>query len=221
MMSNPILSGGPLRIVLVDDHTFMRAGTRRILEDEPDFQIVGEAGTGSDALRLADELEPDIVILDIGLPDMDGIHVCSAVRRQRPSQRIVVLTGHAGEALIRTLCSMGVEGYFLKSAGPQELVEGIRAVGRGGRAYCAEARHAIADRGTEAVERPTRKELAVVRALALGLRNRDVASQLQMSVHTVEFHIRNVFTKLGVSTRTEVITRARQLGWLDTQDPLC
>jgi DNA-binding NarL/FixJ family response regulator len=221
MTSVPMLSGGPLRLLLVDDHTFMRAGTRRILEDEPDFLVVGESGAGADALDQAAHVNPDVVILDIGLPDMDGIQVCDALRRRRPSQRIVVLTGHSGEALVRALHRMGVEGYFLKSAGPRELVEGIRTVAKGGRAYCDEARRAIAERDADGGQKPTRKELAVVRALGQGLRNRDIAEELQMSVNTVEFHIRNLFAKLGASTRTEVVTRARQLGWLDSLDSLC
>ena len=217
MTSVPILSGGPLRLLLVDDHTFMRAGTRRILEDEPDFLVVGEAGAGADALAKAAGADPDVVILDIGLPDMDGVRLCDVLRQQRPGQRVVVLTGHTGEALVRTLHRMGVEGYFLKSAGPSELVEGIRVVAQGGRAYCPEARRAIAERETGATQKPTRKELAVVRALEQGQRNREIADALQLSVNTVEFHIRNLFAKLGASTRTEVVVRARQLGWLDSQ----
>src|SRR5262245_15256680 len=144
LTSNSVASGETLRILLVDDHTFLRAGTRRILEDEPDIEVVGEAGTGNEALREAELVEPDVVVLDIGLPDMSGIAVCQALRRQRPEQRILILTGHNVAALIGTLHELGVDGYFLKSAAPQELVAGIRAVCRGEQAYCEEALRAVA-----------------------------------------------------------------------------
>jgi len=212
---------GRLRVLLVDDHTFLRAGTRRILEDEPDFEVVGEAGDGEEALRLAEAADPDVVVLDIGLPGMDGIKVCSALRTWRPEQRIVVLTGHTADVLVQTLHRLGVEGYYLKSAAPQDLVAGIRIVGNGGRAYCDEARRVI--EGEEADGRPrlTRKEAEVLRALERGLKNREIADELQMSVNTVEFHVRNLFLKLGASSRTEVIARGRQLRWLDTHEAPC
>jgi two-component system NarL family response regulator len=216
-----VTGGRPLRILLVDDHAFLRAGTRRILEDEPDLEVVGEAGTGSEALGQLDLADPDIVLLDIGLPDMNGIALCQALRRQRPEQRIVVLTGYNGEILVRTLYEMGVDGYFLKTAAPQELVAGIRAVCQGERAYCSEALRIMAQSERAGAERPTHKELEVVRALAQGLKNRDIADRLQLSENTVEYHIRRLFSKLGASSRTEVIVRAQQLGWLDTQEPLC
>src|SRR5689334_9727874 len=143
MGSQFALAGGPIRILLVDDHTVMRAGTRRILDDEADLRVIGEAGEGAEALAAAEHADPDVVVLDLGLPDMDGIELCGALRERRPHQRIVVLTGHTGEALVRTLHRMGVEGYYLKSAGPHELVDGIRTVSRRGAAYCSEARRVL------------------------------------------------------------------------------
>jgi len=221
LTSSRAASGETLRILLVDDHTFLRAGTRRILEDEPDLKVVGEAGAGSEALRQAKLAEPDVVLLDIGLPDMSGIAVCQALRRQRPEQRILILTGHNVAALVGTLYELGVDGYFLKSAAPQELVAGIRAVCRGERAYCDEALRVVTQSKRGRAERPTHKELEVVRALAQGLKNREIADRLQLSENTVEYHIRRLFAKLGASSRTEVILRAQQFGWLDTQEPLC
>jgi DNA-binding NarL/FixJ family response regulator len=212
---------GRVRILLVDDHTFLRAGTRRILEDESDFEVVGEAGDGEEALDLAQATNPDVVVLDIGLPGMDGIRVCSALRARRPEQRVVVLTGHTADVLVQTLHRLGVEGYYLKSAAPQDLVAGIRIVGNGGRAYCAEARRVIEGEEEEGRSRLTHKEAEVLRALERGLKNREIADELQMSVNTVEFHVRNLFLKLGASSRTEVIARGRQLRWLDTHEAPC
>lgn len=211
----------PVRILLADDHTVMRAGTRRILEDEQDFQVVGEASDGEEAIRLTAELLPDVVLLDIAMPNMDGITACRLMRREWPAVRILVLTGHNNQALIRSIRTLGVHGYLLKSAGPRELVDGIRAIAHGAHLLDGEAAPALADQQATQVEPPTRKEIEVLRAVALGLRNRDIADELHLSVNTVEFHLRNIFTKLAASTRAEALHRARQLGWLDSADTLC
>ena len=216
-------AGSPrvIRILLVDDHTVMRAGTRRILEDEPDFVVIGEAGDGSEALLLADDALPDIVVLDVGMPNMDGIQTCRAMRSRWPELRILILTGHDNDALVRTLHRMGVEGYLLKSAGPQELIGAIRGVARGQRAYGVEPASALAHQEARIGPYPTPKEREVLVAVAGGKRNREIADALHLSINTVEFHLRNIFTKLGASSRADALARARRHGWLDTPDLLC
>lgn len=214
-------SAGAIRILLVDDHTVMRAGTRRILDDEPDFVVVGEAGDGGEALLLAEEALPDIVVLDVGMPNMDGIQTCRAMRAQWPALHILILTGHDNDALVRTLHRMGVEGYLLKSAGPHELIGAIREVARGQQAYGEEPASALAQPDTQSGPHPTPKELEVLLAVASGQRNREIAQQLHLSVNTIEFHLRNIFIKLGATSRADAVARARRRGWLDTQDLLC
>ena len=130
-------------ILLVDDHTFFRAGTRRILEDQPDFRVVGEAGSGAEALDLLERCDPEVMVLDVNLPEMGGIAVCEAVRKARPALSIVILTGHNGEALMRALNKLGVRGYFLKSTNPEEFIAGLRKVCQGERAFCKEAQGVI------------------------------------------------------------------------------
>lgn len=214
--------GQPLiRIVLADDHTVMRAGTRRILEDEPDLVVVGEAGNGEEALRLAANELPDIVLLDIAMPDMDGIKACRELRAHWPDVRVLVLTGHDNDALLRTFHRLGAHGYLLKSAGPHELVSAIREVFRGGRVFTGgEAALAEAQQVPD-VLRPTRKELEVLALVARGRKNREVAEALHLSVNTVEYHLRNLFAKLGASSRADALMRAQRLGWLDSSDLLC
>lgn len=210
-----------IRLLLVDDHTVMRAGTRRILEDEPDFMVVGEAGDGDEALRLADEVDADIMLLDVSMPTLDGVSACRQLRVQHPELRICVLTGHDSDTFVRALDRLGVDGYLLKSAGPDELVSAIRGVACGERVFCEPATRVL--EGREADERvaPTAKELAVLQAVAQGMRNRDIAQELGMSVNTVEFHLKNLFTKLQATSRADAIMRAQRRGWLDMTEALC
>ena len=210
-----------IRIVLVDDHTVMRAGTRRILEDEADFRVVGEAADGEEALRLARVHTPDVVVLDIALPGMDGVKVCQELRAEHPGMRILILTGHDNAALVRTLHTFGAAGYLLKSAAPHELVASIRAVHRGLPAYGEHARSVLAELAPGDPLHPTRKEIEVLRLVASGKKNREVAEELHLSVNTVEYHLRNLFTKLGASSRTDALMRAQRSGWLDSRDALC
>lgn len=219
--TNRTVRSRAIRILLVDDHTVMRAGTRRILEDEPDIVVVGEAGDGGDALLQAEDALPDVVVLDVGMPNMDGIQTCRAMRARWPDVRILILTGHDNDALVRTLHRLGVEGYLLKSAGPQELIGAIRRVARGQQAYGAEPASALAHLEARGGPYPTPKEREVLAAVAGGKRNREVAEELHLSVNTVEFHLRNIFAKLGATSRADAIARARRHGWLDTPDLLC
>lgn len=219
--NGPAHGQAPIRILLADDHTVMRAGTRRILEDEPDLVVVGEAGDGDEALRLAEDDLPDIVLLDIAMPRMDGIKTCQQLRARWPEMRILVLTGHDNDTLVRTFHRMGAHGYLLKSAGPHELVSAIREVCQGPAVFAGEQPHAAQDDPLMEVSRPTRKELEVLTLVARGRKNREVATELHLSVNTVEYHLRNLFVKLGASSRADALMRAQRLGWLDSHDLLC
>ena len=205
-----------IRIVLADDHTVMRAGTRRILEDEDDFVVVGEAGDGLEALALAEIATPDVIVLDIGMPHLDGIKTCQQIRSRWPQLHILILTGHDNAALVRSLHQLGVEGYLLKSASAHELVEAIRAIAYGKEAYGEDAVRALAAQNAAVdLQLPTRKELEVIHAVARGLKNREIADELNMSVNTVEYHLRHIFAKLSANTRADALMKAQSLGWLD------
>lgn len=202
-----------IRILLVDDHAVMRAGTRRFLEDEHDFLVVGEAADGDEALELAERIEADVVLLDINLPRVDGVKTARLLRQRKPGWRIVILTGYNSEAALHALYRLGVDGYLMKTSSDVELVAAIRSVMRGDRV--------LSQSSAQGLSMPTSKEMDVLRALARGLKNKDIADELSVSVHTVEYHIHNLFLKLNASSRADALMRAQRLGLLDMADPLC
>lgn len=207
-----------IRVLLVDDHTVMRAGTRRILEDEPDIEVVGEASDGAEALRLTDTLAPDVVALDIGMPGMDGIRMCQALRDREQAPRVLVLTGHDKEVYVRALHQLGVRGYLLKSAGPDELVQAIRSVYAGREVFSSSIARFLSHGRTPGEPRLTRKEREMLTAVALGRKNLEIAQEHSITLNTVEFHMRNLFAKLGASSRADAVMRAQRLGWIDLPD---
>lgn len=209
-----------IRILLVDDHAVMRAGTRRFLEDERDFLIVGEAADGDEALALADTIEADVVLLDINLPRVDGVKTAKLLRQRKPDWRILILTGYNSEAARHALHRLGVDGYLMKTSSDVELVAAIRSVMQGAKVLHSLEAAARDEQGAE-ISMPTLKEMEVLRALARGLKNRDIADDLNVSVHTVEYHIHNLFLKLNASSRADVLMRAQRMGWLDMTEPLC
>jgi DNA-binding NarL/FixJ family response regulator len=207
----------PIRILLVDDHTVMRDGTRRILEDEPDIVVVGEAGDGQEALDLVGECAPDIVVLDLGMPKLDGFKTCQALREQWPEVRILVLTGYDGDSYVRTLHRLGAEGYLRKSASKRELIGALRAIDKGQSVYGEEVSRALkADEHRQNVEL-TRKERQILEMMADGRKNREISETLHVTENTVEFHVSNVLSKLHAVSRVEAVIQAQRLGWLDSQ----
>lgn len=218
--SEQVAGQRPIRILLVDDHAVMRAGTRRFLEDERDFLIVGEAADGDEALALADTIEADVVLLDINLPRVDGVKTAKLLRKRKPDWRILILTGYNSEAARHALHRLGVDGYLMKTSSDVELVAAIRSVMQGAKVLHSLEAAARDEQGAE-ISMPTLKEMEVLRALARGLKNRDIADELNVSVHTVEYHIHNLFLKLNASSRADVLMRAQRMGWLDMTEPLC
>lgn len=204
-----------IRVVLVDDHKVMRAGARRILEDEPDIEVVGEASDGVEALELTDALEPDVIALDIGMPGMDGIRMCRVLRERSHAPRILILTGHDKEGYVRALRKLGVQGYLLKSAGPEELVDAIRSVYAGREVFSSSIVRFLRASDADVIPELTRKEHDVLVAVAQGLKNQEIADQQVITLNTVEFHMRNLMTKLGATSRGDAVQRAQRLGWID------
>ncbi len=207
-----------IRVLLVDDHLVTRAGARRILEDAPDIEVVGEAGDGIEALKQVDLIHPDIVALDIDMPGMDGIKTCQALLSRDAAPRVLALTGHDKDAFIREMTRLGVHGYLLKSAGPDELIKAVRDIFAGGAAFSSEVSEKLRRVAHDPRPNVTAKERAVLREVALGLKNQEIASKLSISLNTVEFHMRNLLDKLGASSRADALMRAQRLGWIDVPD---
>jgi DNA-binding NarL/FixJ family response regulator len=209
-----------IRILLVDDHTVLRAGTRRILEDEPDLRVVGEAADGETATALAGSLQPDVIILDISMPGRDGIAAFDELRRVAPAARVLILTVHDRQAYVRAFHRMGAAGYLLKSAGPSELIYAIRRIHQGESVYGLPLVSQKSHPDGLSTE-PTTRELEVIREVARGRTNREVAEALHLGESTIEYHLRNAYAKLNATSRADAVLSAQRLGWLDSSEPLC
>ncbi|MFZ5852591.1 MAG: response regulator [Actinomycetota bacterium] len=209
------------RVGLCDDHALVRGGLRRILDDEPDLQVVGEAGTAAEAVRLATEARPDVLVMDIGLPGVNGLEGARRVVQASPGTRVLMLTVHDDVAYLRQAFEAGAHGYLLKEAADVDLVAAVRAVAAGGQyvhptlgaaLLAAEQTmgHRMAGPGGELSERETQ----VLARIALGYTNAEIARELYLSVRTVETHRAHVHQKLGARTRAELVRFAREAGLL-------
>jgi len=208
-----------IKILIVDDHQLVREGFKRILEEEKDFQVVGTAADGKSAIDMAKSTHPDVVLLDVAMPDMDGVEVTKRLLKKgvKTSLRVIILTMYADEHYAARLLRMGASGYIVKDSAPAELAEAIRTIHGGGRFISASLREALAIRFVEGLgEEPqdvlTNREFQVVRRLAMGATNREIAQELQISVKTVDAHRLNLLAKLGLRNNSELTRFAIQQG---------
>jgi two-component system response regulator NreC len=215
------------RIVLADDHAILRAGLKSLLNAQPDIQVVGEADTAEQAVRVAQETQPDLVLMDISMGDMGGIAATRQVLRACPATRVLMLTMHDDAAYVQQALDAGAVGYVLKRAADSELLAAIRAVQRGEAfLYPSVAKTLIDDyvrmkktgettaRAAEEVLSP--RERQVLSLIAQGYTNQEIAERLTLSVKTVETHKARIQEKLGLRTRSELVRYAMQKGWLGT-----
>jgi DNA-binding NarL/FixJ family response regulator len=208
-------AGGRIRILLADDHAITREGTRRLLELEADFQVVAEAADGREAVDLTRRHRPDVLILDVSMPVLSGIQVAHTVREELPDTRIVVLTGYDNDQYALALLRLGVSGYLSKAASSRELVGALRRVYAGETCFQPGVAGLVRPEGMVGAEETlTPRELEVLRLVAEGQRNREIAKCLVVSERTIQFHLSQLFAKLDASSRTEVVHRARQRGWI-------
>lgn len=212
----------PIRILIADDHGLLRAGLRALLNAEPDLQVVDEAADGPAALSMIQKLRPDVVLLDIGLPGLSGIEVTRRLQKTLPKIRVLILTVHEDESLLREAIRAGAAGYIVKRAVESELIDAIRAVWRGNQYVHPAMTHALLRDlappppcDEPPVEQLTPREIGVLRLLAQGYTNRQVAETLHLSVRTVESHRSNLTSKLGMHSRLELIRYAQEHGLLD------
>jgi DNA-binding NarL/FixJ family response regulator len=213
-----------LRVVLADDHAILREGVRLVLEAQPDIAVVGEAGTGEEALALARALRPDVVVMDIAMPGLNGLEATRRLRAELPAVQVVVLTMHADEEYVRQVVQAGAAAYVLKQAAAQELVRALRAV-RAGEAYLhpAVTRALISDYrrrvdDTGPADGLTPREREVLRLVARGASNRAIANDLGISVKTVEAHRANLMAKLAMHDRTELVRYAIRTGLISANE---
>lgn len=216
----------PIRILIADDHDIVRSGLRMMLMAEDDMEIVGEASSGREAVALALELAPDVVVMDVQMPDMNGIEATRLIRAEQPACAVLALTIHEGEQYFFQMLAAGAMGYVPKRAAPDDLVRAIRIV-RTGQVFLYPsmastlvadylARMESGDVETNG-EGLTPRELEVLTLIAEGLTNRDIAEQLTISVRTVERHRENIMNKLNLHSRIELVKYAIRKGLIDLE----
>ena len=214
----------PLRVLLAEDHAVVREGTREILERDPEMLVVGEAADGAEAVALAARLAPDVVLLDLSLPVLNGIEATRKIRASECAPRVLILSAYDDEDYVVAAIEAGANGYLLKTAHATDVIAAIRAVATGQVVlHPGVARHIMA-RATDGAtpDALTAREIEVLRLAARGNRTRDIATQLSVATRTVEAHFTSIFNKLGVSTRSEAIVHAASRGWvsLERKHPL-
>ena len=205
-----------LRLVLVDDHQVVRLGLRALLEGEDDITVVGEAGTAAEAIEVVSRIQPDIVLMDIRLPDQSGIAACQQVRQRWPTVQVLMLTSFADEDLVLEAISAGAAGYVLKQLGNDDLLRAVRAVGRGDavldptvtRQLLARVRRAEHEAHGAAFHDLSERELAVLALVAEGKTNAEIAEALILSEKTVRNHVSTILEKLDLTNRIEAATYA-------------
>jgi two-component system, NarL family, response regulator LiaR len=202
-----------IRVVIADDHNVVRKGIRDLLSDEDDIAVVGEARNGHEAVDLATALQPDVVVMDIAMPELTGVEATRQIRTQAPDVRVLVLTAYDDDPYIYSLLDAGATGYILKTAESREIVRAVRATAAGQSALDP----AVAPRLIARLTKPaaggdtlTERELDVLRLAARGHTNKQIGAELAISDRTVQNHLANIYAKLGVASRTEAVTAALQ-----------
>jgi DNA-binding NarL/FixJ family response regulator len=212
---------GQLRILLADDHTVVRQGLRKVLEDRPDWVVVAEAGNGRDAVRHAEELKPDVAILDLAMPLLNGIEATRQIVKRSPSTRVLVLTMHADEAYVNQILKAGATGYLLKDSADVDLIQAVGAVSQGKSFFSpAVARlmlddyvRQLADKGiTDRYESLSDREREIFQLIAEGKANKEIAVILSISPSTVETHRARIMEKLDLHSAAEIVLYAVRRG---------
>lgn len=212
-----------IRILIVDDHHVVRHGLRQLLEREPDMEVVGEAGSGTEAVRVATEQQPDVVLLDVKLDDLDGPEVCRRIGAAAPGTAVVMLTSYLQDAVILRSLAAGAKGYLIKDVELHEVKRTIRAVHRGHSVLDPKVASrviakAMAPGGKatngKAVSQVALSEtdLAILRHLAKGLTNKEIGAQVHLSAYTIKDHLEKIGTALAVRSRTEIVAEALRAG---------
>ncbi len=216
-----------LRVLLADDHQIVREGLRRMIESQPDMRVVGEAANGKEVLTQAKALEPDVVVMDLSMPELNGLQATERLAAELPTVKVVALTAHEDECYLRQLCKVGASGYVLKRSAGEELIKAIGTVARGGvyyeatlasKALARQAGNAVVPGQPDAAELSDR-EREVLTLLAWGYSNKEIAGELRLSVKTIETYRVRLSEKLQLQSRTEIVQYALRQGWLSEAFP--
>lgn len=210
----------PIRIVLVDDHALVRQGFRRILEDDPDLQVAGEAGNGLDAIALVKKTDPDVVVMDMAMPEMNGLHATMELVKQRPGTKVLILSMYSDEQYVRNALDAGAKGYILKNAIENDLVRAVKAVAAGEQYLSPELSGVLIraiktgafEKAVDPYDKLTQREKQVLQLIAHGKSNKEIAVLLDLSVNTVAVHRANLMSALGVHKTAELVLFAVKKG---------
>ena len=211
-----------ISILLAEDHKIVREGTRQLLEQSTDMKVVGEASDGLEAVRMAAVIQPDVIVMDVRLPRLNGIEATRTITTRFPNIKVLILSAYDDDSYVFPLLQAGASGYLLKTASGAELADAIRLVVAGQTALSPRISSKIVNRlgGRQAYrtnnmpEGLTEREMDVLRAAAHGNANKVIAAKLGISVQTVQVHLRNIFGKLGVGSRSEAVASGIKYGWI-------
>ncbi|AEF23921.1 response regulator [Pseudomonas fulva] len=201
-----------IRIALVDDHILVREGIRTLLSMVEHFEIAGEAGSGSEALELVAREQPDILLMDIGLKDINGLELTGIIKKRHPATKVLILSMYDNQEYVSSSLRMGASGYVLKEAPSQDIISAIDVLAVGGRFYSGDVAHKLAQEETEEGEL-TPRERQVLLMMAQGLNNKAMARELAISVRTVETYRLNIRRKLDIEKPADLVKRAMEYGW--------
>lgn len=214
-----------IRILIADDHTIARKGTRQILEQESTFLVVGEAVNGEEAINLVSSLRPDVAIVDISMPILNGIDVTKRIKEINPSTAVLILSNYDNDEFIFALLEAGAAGYLLKDVDGQDIINAVKALHRGESVLHPVITRKVINRFLPILSKRKEiskvlgdREMEVLQLASKAFSNREIADSMGLSLHTVEAHLRNIFKKLQVGSRTEAILFALKQGWINVKD---
>ena len=212
-----------IRVLIAEDHETVREGLKLIIDTQPDMQTIGEAGNGRDAVRLAKELAPDVLLMDVSMPELNGLKAAAQLKRVAPDIKILTLTRHTDQAYLQELLEAGVSGYVLKQSAAADLLRAVRAVAAGdsyldpamtGKMFSNYVEKSSKLRGDTRGAALTERERDVLRQIAWGYSNKEIAERLDISIKTVEAHKANALKKLDMQSRIDIVRYAVLQGWL-------